>query len=127
MIESYFQSLLKAIAASPIVQSSDVAIDRRTMHAALIRRDLYFVDSSRLHFRELIEVRTEIIVRMYSYHYQDADNTLIFRYDDTRHHPDLSTSPHHKHDGSEANVVPAAAPDLFRVLREIQAVYPLIR
>jgi hypothetical protein len=56
---------------------------------------------------------------MYSYHYQRANATLIFRYDDTPHHSDLPGFPHHKHDGGEQNVVPVESPDLPTVLKEI--------
>ena len=126
MIEAYLQSLLDLVAASPIVRASDVTIDKRTPRLGLIRGDLYFADGSRLHFRELVEAEDKVIRRMYSYHYQDTDANLIFRYDDTPHHPDLDTFPHHKHDGGEMNVVTAVPPDLPAVLREIEAIHPLM-
>ena len=31
------------------------------------------------------------------YHFQDQQNNLIFRYDNTPHFPNLKTFPHHKH------------------------------
>ena len=125
MIEAYLQSLLEAIAASPIVRASNVTLDRRTLRAGLIRGDLYFADGSRLHFRELVEVQDQAVRRMYSYHYQDAATALIFRHDDTPHHPALSNFPHHKHIGSEKHVIPATPPDLPTVLQEIEAIHPL--
>ncbi|MEH1891794.1 MAG: DUF6516 family protein [Nostoc sp.] len=33
----------------------------------------------------------------YRYHFQDEQNSLIFRYDSTPHFPNLPTFPHHKH------------------------------
>jgi hypothetical protein len=126
LIEAYLQSLLDLVAASPIVRASDVTLDKRAPRVGLIRGSLYFVDGSRLHFRELVEAQDEVVRRMYSYHYQDADENLIFRYDDTPHHPDLNTFPHHKHDGSETGVVAATPPDLPAVLREIEAIHPLM-
>jgi len=78
-----------------------------------------------LHFRELVEIQTNVVRRMYSYHYQDTNAALIFRYDDTPHHPGLSTFPHHKHAGSEGNVVTATPPDLSIILREIEAIHPI--
>ena len=33
----------------------------------------------------------------YRYHFQDEQNNLIFRYDNTPHFPELDNSPHHKH------------------------------
>ena len=33
----------------------------------------------------------------YRYHFQDSQNNLVFRYDNTPHFPDLESFPHHKH------------------------------
>jgi Family of unknown function (DUF6516) len=51
----------------------------------------------------------------------DADNNLIFRYDNTEHHRKLNLPnfPHHKHDGREDNVVNSDAPFLADVLKEV--------
>jgi len=53
--------------------------------------------------------------------------TLVFRYDNTGHHRrrGLPSYPHHKHEGSEENVVAASEPDLAGVLREIEALVRL--
>ena len=126
LIEVYLQSLLDLVAASPFVRASTVTFDKRTPHIGLIRGDLYFADDSRLYFRELVQVQATVVRRMYSYHYQDADANLIFRYDDTPHHPDLSSFPHHRHNGSEADVVAAEPPDLSAVLREIESIHPFV-
>ena len=125
MIEAYTQRLLDLLADLPIVSTFNVTLDRRASHVGLIRGDVYFLNGSRLHFRELVEIKGTISRRMYSYHYQDADHTLIFRYDDTPHHPDLSAFPYHKHDGDEAHVIAAIPPDLQEVLAEIEPLHPL--
>ena len=54
----------------------------------------------------------------YSYHYQDRDGKVIFRYDMAPHHIEIETFPHHKHVNS-GKVVKAFAPNLARVLDEI--------
>ncbi len=33
----------------------------------------------------------------YRYHFQDRQNKLVFRYDNTPHFPDFENFPHHKH------------------------------
>ncbi len=124
-IDAYLEVLLKAIATSPIIRSSNVSVDKRTMRSGLIRGDLYFADNTCLHFRELLEVHTNVARLMYSYHYQRLDGTLIFRYDDTPHHPSLPGFPHHKHVNSEGTIIPCDLPDLSSILREIEAIYPL--
>ena len=57
-----------------------------------------------------------VIEDMYAYHYQDSNKQLIFRYDNTRHFPDLPNFPHHKHLSSE--VISVEEVDLEDVIRE---------
>jgi len=61
---------------------------------------------------------------MYSYQYMDSKNNLLFRYDNTEHHQKLNlpTFPHHKHDGSEDNVIKSDAPFLAEVLNEVKEI-----
>jgi hypothetical protein len=68
-IEDYLQSLLTAAAASPIVNASNISLDKRTPRSGLVRGDLFFTDGSRLYFRELVEIQEDIVRLMYSYHY----------------------------------------------------------
>jgi hypothetical protein len=80
-----------------------------------------------LHLREFLDVETTIERLMYAYQYMAADGTLIFRYDNTGHHKKLglSTYPHHKHDGSEVNVISSDAPELAEILKEIELLIAL--
>jgi hypothetical protein len=59
----------------------------------------------------------------YAYHYQKQDGSLIFRYDNVPHYPELPTHPHHKHvkSGAVERVEAAQPPQLTDVLREIDA------
>lgn len=120
MIEEYFRQVEALIAASGVVHSSRVAYDKRSTFIGFLRGEIYFLDGSNLHLREFVDVEYGIQCYRYAYHYQRADGTLVFRYDNTPHYPGLATFPHHKHEGSEGNVVTAATPDLAQVLAEIQ-------
>jgi len=64
---------------------------------------------------------------MYVYQYMERSDKMVFRYDNTGHHKKLglSTYPHHKHEGSEDNIAPSAAPDLSTVLQEIESLVQL--
>jgi hypothetical protein len=53
----------------------------------------------------------------YRYHFQDKDNNLIFRYDNTPHFPGLKTFPHHKH--LPDNVIDAKRPSISEVIKEV--------
>jgi hypothetical protein len=84
-----------------------------------------FYDESSLEAHEKVSLEDGDIVKdRYSYHYQKSDASLIFRYDNAPHHPEIETHPHHKHVGSDENVVATPPPDLSDVLSEIdEALY----
>ena len=69
---------------------------------------------------EAIHVENDSLVFLsYSYHFQDAANRMIFRYDDTSHHSHLSTHPHHKH--LPDAVHPSLKPTIAQVIQEAAA------
>jgi hypothetical protein len=53
----------------------------------------------------------------YRYHFQDEQNSLIFRYDSTPHFPNLPSFPHHKH--LFDNVIACEKPQIADVLQEV--------
>ncbi len=67
---------------------------------------------------EFVNVKETIEVYKYSYHYQDRNSDLIFRYDMAPHHRGIKTFPHHKHIHSN-NVIEASSPAFAQVLDEI--------
>jgi hypothetical protein len=121
LIETYFQHVREILDACSVVQSSNVSYDKRSTHEGFIRGEIYFVDGSLLHLREFVDVEIAIDRLAYVYQYMDSSRNLVFRYDDTGHHKrlGLSSYPHHKHAGTEENVVPSSAPDLTAVLDEV--------
>lgn len=52
----------------------------------------------------------------YRYHFQDEQNKLIFRYDNTPHFPDLENFPHHKH--IQDKVIGIGEPSILKVIEE---------
>jgi Family of unknown function (DUF6516) len=126
-IEAYFQQLRDLVDACPVVQSSSITYDKRSTHEGFIRGEIYFVDGSVLHLREFVDVETTVERLLYVYQYMDARKQLRFRYDNTGHHKQLNlpTYPHHKHDGSDQQVIPALAPDVAAVLSEVETLVQL--
>jgi hypothetical protein len=57
---------------------------------------------------------------MYSFHYQDADAMLRFRYDNAAHKPSLSF---HEHNHTVKGIFSAASPALPEVFGEIVTIY----
>lgn len=60
-------------------------------------------DGSALFVRELITASES----KYSYHWQTKNGALICRWDNAPHYPRLATSPHHKHEGKQENIMPS--------------------
>jgi len=121
LLEAYFQEIQALVANCSIVQLSNLIYESRSRDRGFLRGDLRFKDRSLLGVREFVKVAPDVIREMYAYQYMNAENELIFRYDNTGHHQKLNlpTFPHHKHEGREANVIAANAPTLAAVLQEI--------
>ncbi len=122
LIELYFQSVQNLIESCKIVELFNLDCEKRGLYEGFIRGTINFKDNSILHLREFVYVEITTDRKMYSYQYIDAENNLIFRYDNTEHHRKLNLHnfPHHKHDGKEDNVVSSDAPFLADVLKEIE-------
>ena len=71
----------------------------------------------------LIELNEAVIVEAdqlqrlnYRYHFQDGQNNLVFRYDNTPHFPDLDNFPYHKHLSS--SIESSEEPSAVEVIKE---------
>ena len=60
-----------------------------------------------------------IQVTTYSYHWTAADGSLIRRWDNTPHYPNLPGFPHHVHSGSAQEVQPGKPMSIHLVLDEL--------
>ncbi len=91
-------------------------VDQRSVVRGFIAGTLQFDDGSTLHFREFADLTQAEPKIMHAYHSQDADNNMIFRYDNAAHRPALP-QPEHKHTHSAIELV--RAPTLTEVLDEL--------
>ena len=104
---------------------------RRLKSATVERYEEEVLTSSRANLRirgrflsgHLFEVNEAIVIEEnqlkqldYRYHFQDQQNNLIFRYDNTPHFPDLKSFPHHKH--LKNNVEDSDEPLILDVINE---------
>lgn len=121
-IEAYFQHIRDIVESCLLTIGSDMTYDKRGAYVGYVRGELYFADESVLHIREFVDVEDDVERFTYAYHYMDANQSLLFRYDNSGHHRNLNlaTYPHHKHDGSQENIVAAEPPDLEMILNEIE-------
>lgn len=110
------QGVLDTAVATGEAALVSIRIDQRSSVRGFISGLLQFNDASELHFREFVDT-TEFEPRlMYGYHYQDAHQELIFRYDNATHRPSLPQT-EHKHTPAGVQVFPA--PTLTQLMDEI--------
>lgn len=123
MIQNYFNRIKAQIdqyTATSFVLDANVSFETRPGEQGYLAGSITLVDGSILHFTEFLDAVKETVDKlMYTYHYQDASNQLIFRYDNARHRP-LLHSLDHKH--TPEQVVETLAPTLEDVLAEIAMV-----
>ena len=120
MIQTYFaqvKAIIDQYAVTSFVLDTEVSFETRPGEQGYLTGSITFVDGSVLYFREYLDAFKGTVDKlMYTYHYQDASNQLVFRYDNARHRPPLR-SLEHKH--TPGQVVEAPAPALEDVLAEI--------
>lgn len=126
-IEDYFLLIQKVVESSPVIHLSNITYEKRGTHEGFIRGQLHLVDSSISYWREFVDVEITADRLMYVYQYTDSSKKLVFRYDNTGHHKKLGLPayPHHKHESSEDNVIPAETMDLATTLKEIESLVQL--
>ena len=109
-----------------ITSRDEIVVEQLTVRETIPGREgfvggrLRFYDGSMLEFIEVLVEEVFILQKTeYTYHFQDRNDKLIFRYDNAPHYPELLTFPHHKHrpDGVES----AEPPHLGDILREIDS------
>jgi hypothetical protein len=120
LASDYFAALQQALAGAAFTRNLEVHFVARTEHIGAVSGKVLFEDQSELHFMEYVSIEGEVVRRLkYRYHYQHANGTTIFRYDNKPHHRDVATFPNHKHVGELEQPAESAAPQLPAVLDEI--------
>ncbi len=122
MIQTYLDQLKRLVdsyAATPFVLEVQINFELRPGGQAYVVGTLLFQDRSILHFREYLDAAESQLDKLtYSYHYQDANDRMIFRYDNARHR---TMCPAFEHKHVEGTVIASPAPTLTAVLTEIVA------
>jgi len=98
-IDDYFSSLTRFLEKrkSIVALEPDFPYQRITDQFGRVNARLRFFDGSYLDIDEMVRIEHGVAVNYnYRYHYQRPDGPVV-TYDDTPHHPELATFPHHKH------------------------------
>jgi len=89
-----------------------------TSSRANLRIRIRFSKDHLLELNEAVTIESGKLKHLsYRYHFQDKDNQLIFRYDNTPHFSNLRTYPHHKHLPNK--VTAADKPLITEVIQEV--------
>jgi hypothetical protein len=82
-----------------------------------LRIRIRFANGYLLEMNEAVIVDNGLLNHLgYRYHFQDQNNRLVFRYDNTPHFPNLPSFPHHKH--TPIAVEAAQKPSIIEVINE---------
>lgn len=119
-IEEYFTDVRRLIQDIPESYAERYEEQILSSNRGILRIRLRFQDRALLEINEaLIIVAGEPHWIAYRYHYQDPSGAPVFRYDNTPHHPEVSTHPDHKHSGER--VVESSRPSIEQLLIEVIA------
>lgn len=116
----YFDQVDQILEAYPDVYVENYNATILSSERANLKLRLRFYFQYLLSISEaLIVVDEQITAIDYRYHFQDGQNNLIFRYDNTPHFPNLSSFPHHKH--LVDRVIACGQPRLETVIQDVIA------
>jgi hypothetical protein len=98
LLEEYIQQIedaLQSLTGTYVEKFEEEILSPKRLN---LRLRIRFKSESTLEINETVVVDGEAISPLgYRYHFQDADNRLLFRYDNTPHFREIDTFPHHKH------------------------------
>ena len=96
----------------------DISEEVRLSSQAVLNVAVQLVDATDLYIRLFLATQKGTIQLLsYAYQYQHADGSLIFRYDNAKHRPELGFDGHkHRADGT---IIPAEPPTLQALVEEV--------
>jgi hypothetical protein len=119
-VAEYQRDVKARLIADPLVLQFDIRRERQTRSDGHMRVRMTLSNGDLLEFSEYVQqIGERVEVVTYSYHWTDAEGTLIRRWDNASHYPHLPRAPHHIHDGRQDNVRPGMPIRLTQVLDEI--------
>jgi len=94
----YFSEIQSRIRSSIFVENVDVEYEVKSRSIGIVHGILGMIDGSTLQFMELVNIKRDKMIRLkYRFHLMAVNDEMVFRYDNSPHHPEISTYPHHKH------------------------------
>ncbi|MBD3196392.1 MAG: hypothetical protein GF317_15140 [Candidatus Lokiarchaeota archaeon] len=87
------QKILKLFEKSPIIHTYTILDYKSSSDSEYLKAKLKLKNGDLLFFKEYTSANEHI----YSYHWQKPEGSLMVRWDNSPHHKELKTFPHHKH------------------------------
>jgi hypothetical protein len=106
---------LRLLRESKIIESYLIIDFRQGETFYFLRAEATIKDGSKLLFREYVSEKEHI----YSYHWQDREERLRIRWDNSPHHRKIKTYPHHKHVPEITESDETDLKDVIKVLEKI--------
>ncbi len=121
----YFDQVDRLLEAYPNIYAESYNATILSGERANLKLRLRFYFKYLLSISEaLVVVDDQITAIDYRYHFQDGQNNLIFRYDNTPHFPNLLSFPHHKHLADQ--VISCNQPSIVTVIQNAIALIMLL-
>jgi len=122
VIRKFITEIEKSINSSSIVLSSNIQkYFGPGEETAYLKGHITIIDSSILEIAIFaIESRGSLSIDKYRLHYMNNAGQMLFRYDNSPHHREIDTYPHHKHKLDK--IVSSKMPTLKEILSEISAI-----
>lgn len=113
----YLHHIKAIILGSHHVANIEIVREEALEELGLYRFRIKLIDGSLLEMFERFSVQgNNVQVLKYSFHWQNIDGQLLRRWDNASHHPEISTHPHHMHEGRDKNVMPGEPMNAEKVL-----------
>lgn len=119
MIDSYFSNIESILNNCNFIERFD--INKQKINDSFgILSGMVFFSNGILDFLEVVKIseQNKPIKKKYKYHFRRNNNSIVFRYDNMPHYPNVSSFPHHKHINNE--IVESQEPELVLIIREIK-------
>ena len=121
-VAEYHRDVKARLIADPLIRRFDIRRERQTRTDGHMRARLTLSNGDLLEFSEYVhQIEDRIEAVRYSFHWANADGTLIRRWDNAPHYPHLPQAPHGIHDGEQNKVRPGTPIHITQVLDEIAA------
>lgn len=122
IINQYIDTIEARLVERPVITSYQILKKEIAPSEGKLRLKLILSDGGAVELFEYISVvDKKIKLLKYSFHWQNSEGKIIFRWDNAPHHQELRSSPHHVHlkNGTVQEVM--KVPNILFVIEKIES------